>query len=83
MASFQIHQDANNKENPGGTIPVGVKGAKQPLAVIGKEKIALAPRTNFAVLNNNNNHNGNVPRPSGKAVSPGKNTHISTAMLTF
>ncbi|XP_020802019.1 G2/mitotic-specific cyclin-A isoform X2 [Drosophila serrata] len=68
MASFQIHQDANNKENPGVTIPAGVRGAKQPLAVIGKEKIALAPRANFAVLNNNNNHNGNVPRPSGKAV---------------
>ncbi|KAH8239252.1 hypothetical protein KR032_002357 [Drosophila birchii] len=68
MASFQIHQDANNKENPGVTIPAGVRGAKQPLAVIGKEKIALAPRANFAVLNNNNNnHHGNVPRPSGKA----------------
>ncbi|KAH8264821.1 hypothetical protein KR038_002522 [Drosophila bunnanda] len=67
MASFQIHQDANNKENPGVAVPAGVRGAKQPLAVIGKEKIALAPRANFAVLNNNNNHNGNVPRPSGKA----------------
>ncbi|KAH8322860.1 hypothetical protein KR059_009180 [Drosophila kikkawai] len=66
MASFQIHQDTNNKENPGVTVPAGVRGAKQPLAVIGKEKIALAPRANFAVLNSNNN-NGNVPRPSGKA----------------
>ncbi|EDW94205.1 G2/mitotic-specific cyclin-A isoform X1 [Drosophila yakuba] len=63
MASFQIHQDVSNKENPGIKIPAGVKNAKQPLAVIGKsEKNALAPRANFAVLNGNNN----VPRPSGK-----------------
>nr|XP_036671379.1 G2/mitotic-specific cyclin-A [Drosophila suzukii] len=63
MASFQIHQDMSNKENPGIKIPAGVKNAKQPLAVIGKsEKNALAPRANFAVLNGNNN----VTRPSGK-----------------
>jgi len=66
MASFQIHQDMSNKENPGIKIPAGVKNAKQPLAVIGKsEKNALAPRANFAVLNGNNN----VTRPSGKVVS--------------
>ncbi|XP_016970531.1 G2/mitotic-specific cyclin-A [Drosophila rhopaloa] len=64
MASFQIHQDISNKENPGIKIPAGVKNSKQPLAVIaGKsEKNALAPRANFAVLNGNNN----VPRPIGK-----------------
>nr|XP_016942867.2 G2/mitotic-specific cyclin-A-like [Drosophila suzukii] len=63
MASFQIHQDMSNKENPGIKIPAGVKNAKQPLAVIGKsEKNALAPRANFAVFNGNNN----VTRPSGK-----------------
>ncbi|XP_017059417.1 G2/mitotic-specific cyclin-A [Drosophila ficusphila] len=61
MSSFQIHQDTSNKENPGLTIPAGVKNAKQPLGVK-SEKNALAPRTNFAVLNSNNN----VPRPSGK-----------------
>ncbi|XP_017080911.1 G2/mitotic-specific cyclin-A [Drosophila eugracilis] len=64
MATFHIHQDISNKENPGNLITAGVKNAKQPLAVIGKsEKNALAPRANFAVLNGNNN---NVPRPSGK-----------------
>nr|BAA01628.1 cyclin A [Drosophila melanogaster] len=64
MASFQIHQDMSNKENPGIKIPAGVKNTKQPLAVIGgkAEKNALAPRANFAVLNGNNN----VPRPAGK-----------------
>jgi len=67
MASFQIHQDMSNKENPGIKIPAGGKNAKQPLAVIGgkAEKNALAPRANFAVLNGNNN----VPRPTGKVVS--------------
>lgn len=53
-------------------VPGALKAAKQPLAVIGgaKEKLPLAPRANFAVLNgNNNNHNANVPRPSGKVVS--------------
>ncbi|EDW31181.1 GL20814 [Drosophila persimilis] len=76
MASFQIHHDPNNKENPAKTGPAVLKeknmGAiKQPLAVIGgiKEKIALGPRANFAVLNTHNN-NGNVqrahPAPSGK-----------------
>ncbi|XP_034657981.1 G2/mitotic-specific cyclin-A isoform X2 [Drosophila subobscura] len=77
MASFQILHDLNNKENPGKSGPGVLKeknmgATKQPLAVIGgggKEKIALGPRTNFAVLNSNNN-NGNVQRaqaaPSGK-----------------
>ncbi|XP_017136112.1 G2/mitotic-specific cyclin-A [Drosophila miranda] len=76
MASFQIHNDPNNKENPAKTGPAVLKeknmGAiKQPLAVIGgiKEKVALGPRANFAVLNTHNN-NGNVqrahPAPSGK-----------------
>ncbi|XP_017122145.1 G2/mitotic-specific cyclin-A [Drosophila elegans] len=63
MASFHIHQDVSNKENPGVTIPAGVKNAKQPLGVIAakSEKNALAPRSNFAVLNGNNK-----PRPTGK-----------------
>ncbi|KAH8286899.1 hypothetical protein KR018_007718 [Drosophila ironensis] len=65
MSNFQIHHD--NKENPGG-VPAALKAAKLPLAVIGagKEKVPLAPRANFAVLNSNNNHNANLPRPSGK-----------------
>lgn len=71
MSHFQIHHD--NKENPGmAGVPGALKTAKQPLAVIGgaKEKLPLAPRANFAVLNanNNSNHNANVPRPSGKVV---------------
>ncbi|KAH8315327.1 hypothetical protein KR074_009791 [Drosophila pseudoananassae] len=68
MSHFQIHND--NKENPGmAGVPGALKAAKQPLAVIGgaKEKLPLAPRANFAVLNaNNNNQNANVARPSGK-----------------
>ncbi|KAH8419550.1 hypothetical protein KR222_005226 [Zaprionus bogoriensis] len=75
MASFQIHRDNSEKENPtmlnlkGGTAAAGV-GAKQPLAVIGgKEKAMLAPRANLGVLNTNNNH-GNVPRTI--TAQPGK-----------
>lgn len=80
MSHFQIHHD--NKENPGmAGVPGALKTAKQPLAVIGgaKEKLPLAPRANFAVLNanNNSNHNANVPRPSGKVVSPPDSTVIS------
>lgn len=84
MASFQIHRDNSEKENPSmlnikeksalhvvGGPGAGI-GAKQPLAVIGgKEKAVLAPRTNLGVLNSNKNH-ANVPRtipvPSGKLV---------------
>ncbi|XP_030385511.1 G2/mitotic-specific cyclin-A [Scaptodrosophila lebanonensis] len=72
MATFQIHRDINDKENPEVPAALREKGCgKQPLAVIGgKEKAQpLAPRANFAVLNANN---GNVPRaaplPAGKAV---------------
>ncbi|XP_030573134.1 G2/mitotic-specific cyclin-A [Drosophila novamexicana] len=70
MASFQIHRDNCEKENPG-MLNLKEKGAvaKQPLAVIGGKEKALAPRANLVVLNTNNNH-GNVPR--GNPAPPGK-----------
>lgn len=83
MASFQIHRDNSEKENPSMLNikeksalhvvgPGAGLGVKQPLAVIGgKEKAMLAPRANLGVLNTNKNH-GNVPRTipiqSGKLV---------------
>lgn len=85
MASFQIHRDNTEKENPGmpslkekTSMLNGAGGVKQPLAVIGGKEKALAPRANLVVLNTNNNH-GNVQRgnpvPSGKMVRFHHNSH--------
>ncbi|KAH8261495.1 hypothetical protein KR044_010316 [Drosophila immigrans] len=70
MASFQIHRDNNEKENPHimnhkeKVLGAGA-GGKQPLASL-KEK-ALAPRANLGVLStNNNNVPRGIPAPSGK-----------------
>lgn len=84
MASFQIHRDNTEKENPGmpslkekSSLLHGA-GGKQPLAVIGGKEKALAPRANLVVLNTNNNH-GNVQRgnpvPSAKMVRFHQNSY--------